>query len=71
MRSLKLSWRRILPLFALLLELQGRDEVSITRVLDQIFPDDDSEIGTASSARRWLEGVRHRLDVALAGEGAS
>jgi hypothetical protein len=62
---------RAAVLFALLLELQGRDEATITRVLDRVVdPDDVLETATASSARAALDGIRHRLDLALAVETA-
>jgi hypothetical protein len=62
---------RAAALFALLLELQGRDEAAITRILDATVGDDEPpEIETTREARGWLDGLRHRLDLALAGEGA-
>ncbi|MHC4079896.1 MAG: DUF2868 domain-containing protein [Planctomycetota bacterium] len=63
---------RAAALFALLLELQGRDEAAITRILDETVGDTEPpEIETAAAARGWLDEVRHRLDLALAGEAAS
>jgi hypothetical protein len=62
---------RAAALFALLLELQGRDEAAITRILDETVGDDEPpEIETAASARAWLDGLRHRLDLALGREAA-
>jgi hypothetical protein len=63
---------RAAALFALLLELQGRDEASITRILDEVVGEaEPSEIDTDIAARNWLDDIRHRLDLALAGEAAS
>jgi hypothetical protein len=63
---------RAAALFALLLELQGRDEVAITTILDETVGETEPpEIETAASARTWLDEMRHRLDLALAGEAAS
>jgi hypothetical protein len=59
-------------LFALLLELQGRDEGTITRILDRVIDQSHDDPGTsAESARRWLDDLRHRLDMALARESAT
>ena len=63
---------RSAALFALLLELQGRGEAAITRILDQVVGDqDDIALGDEPAARRWLDGLRHRLDLALAAEGGA
>jgi hypothetical protein len=63
---------RSAALFTLLLEMQGRDEVTITKVLDRaITPDDDFEMQSANEVRNWLEGLRHRFDLASASEGGS
>ncbi len=63
---------RSAALFALLLELQGHDETTITRILDRVVEADDAgAIGDVAGARRWLDGLRHRLDLALAAEAAS
>jgi len=64
---------RSATMFALLLELQGRDEATISRILDAALPDDgdeadDASLGDADQCRAWLAEVRHRLDLALAGE---
>ena len=60
---------RAAALFALLLELQGRDEVAITRILDQAIAQDAAiDVDALDAARRWLDDVRHRLDLALAKE---
>jgi hypothetical protein len=58
-------------LFALVLELQGRDEAAITGIIDKVTEGDDLPvIDTADAARVWLDTLRHRLDQALAAEGA-
>ncbi|MCH8823481.1 MAG: DUF2868 domain-containing protein [Planctomycetes bacterium] len=58
-------------LFALLLELQGRDETAITQVLEQVLDCDESvECDNAQSTERWLDDVRHRFDLALAKESS-
>jgi hypothetical protein len=63
---------RAAALFALLLELQGRPEASIARLLARALPEDgDGEVAPSADARAWLDGVRHRLDVAIAEEGSS
>ncbi len=60
---------RAAAMFALLLELQGRPEAQITRVLDRTAGGDEGPgIGEVRAARAWLEGLRHRLDLALAAE---
>jgi hypothetical protein len=61
---------RAAALFALLLELQGRDEATITRLLDRIIGDDDRPLNALNDVRAWLDALRHRLDIALA-EGAA
>jgi hypothetical protein len=62
---------RAAALFALLLELQGRDEAAITRILDETVGDEEPpEIETSAAARTWLDGLRHRLDLALGREAA-
>ena len=61
---------RAAALFALLLELQGRGESEITRLLDAALPENDDLAGAEPhAARAWLDDVRHRLDMALP-EGA-
>jgi hypothetical protein len=56
---------RASSLFAVTLELQSRDETTITRVLEQTFADDDVELTRASAIHNWLNACRHRFDVAL------
>ncbi len=57
-------------LFALLLELQGRGEAAITRVLDRALPaaHDQPDLDSPQALRAWLDGLRHRVDLALARE---
>ncbi len=57
-------------LFAVLLELQGRDEAAITRIIDQVAGDDVPVMEDAGAVRRWLDDLRHRLDLALSQEGS-
>lgn len=60
---------RTAALFALLLEVQGRDEVAITRILDRTLPEDgDLAVDSADTARVWLDDLRHRFDIALTKE---
>lgn len=56
-------------LFALVLELQGHDEVTITRIIDRVAEDEPPPISGPDAARRWLTALRQRLDLALAAEG--
>jgi hypothetical protein len=57
-------------LFAILLELQGRDETQITRIIDRTAGDNEPPvISNAHTARQWLDTLRHRLDLAEATEG--
>jgi hypothetical protein len=64
---------RSAALFAMLLEMQGRDEAIISRVLDRAIPDDLAEpsIPSAAQVRHWLDDLRHRFDVALEQETAA
>ena len=60
---------RTAALFALLLEVQGRDEVAITRILDRTLPEDgDLTVDSVDTARVWLDDLRHRFDIALTKE---
>jgi len=62
---------RSAALFALLLELQGRQEAAISRVLDRTLGDDegdDASLAGPDACARWLDEIRHRLDMALAAE---
>jgi hypothetical protein len=59
-------------LFALLLELQGYDEVTITRIIDRIALEEDlPAIDNAAGTRQWLDTLRHRFDLALIAEAVS
>jgi hypothetical protein len=61
---------RAAALFALVLELQGRSEARITELLEATLPDDQGgePIESAAGAASWLDGIRHRLDLALVAE---
>ena len=56
---------RAAALFSLLLELQGRDESSITRILDHVLDDHEEVIASATDAQHMLDRLRHRFDIAL------
>ena len=56
-------------LFTLVLELQGRDETTITRIIDRVAREDDPPLKDPGAARAWLEELRHRLDLVLTEEG--
>lgn len=57
-------------LFAMVLELQGHDEATITRVIDQVAIENEPPMITDSvAARIWLNTLRQRLDLALATKG--
>lgn len=59
-------------LFAILLELQGRDEAQITRIIDQVAGDKEPPIiGNAEAARQWLDTLHHRFERAEAAEGSA
>ncbi len=62
---------RSAALFAVLLELQGRDEVAITRIIDQVTLADDDSIVNRAAAREWLNALQQRLALALVAEGSS
>jgi hypothetical protein len=65
---------RSAALFALLLELQGRGEAAISRILDHTLADadvDDADLAGADAPAGWLDEVRHRFDLALAAEGSA
>ena len=55
-------------LFAVLLEIQGRGEEAITRILDVVANDDIPEMSDPAAVSRWLDSVRHRFDLALVRE---
>ncbi|MDZ4831605.1 MAG: DUF2868 domain-containing protein [Phycisphaerae bacterium] len=63
---------RAAALFALVLELQGRDESAITRILDRTFiAATDRELSDPAAVATWLAGVRHRAHQAIAQEGGA
>lgn len=56
-------------LFALLLELQGNDEIQITRTIDRVIGDTElPPIQTAEATRQWLDTLQARFD-AVRSEG--
>ena len=58
-------------LFVLVLELQGRGETAITRLIDQVAGADEPPVMVdAESAQVWLDALRHRLEQALVLEDA-
>ncbi len=58
--------------FAFVLELQGRQEASISRVLDATLSDlREIESTPTDRLRIWLDEARHRFDLALAAEERS
>jgi hypothetical protein len=59
---------RAAALLSLLLELQGREETQITRLLELTVAEDEGMLDSTDAARRWLDELRHRFDVALAKE---
>jgi hypothetical protein len=61
---------RSATLLAIVLELQGRDEASITRVLDASIPEEaeQAQLSSAADVQSWLGDTRHRMDLALARE---
>jgi hypothetical protein len=62
---------RAATLFAVLLELQGRSESAISAVLDEVFAESAPPLAERTDLGPWLDEVRHRFDLALAGEGRS
>jgi hypothetical protein len=59
-------------LFALLLELQGRDEIQITRIIDHVAGNQEPPaLSDSTAVHQWLDTLRHRFDLALAAERAS
>jgi hypothetical protein len=63
---------RAATLSALLLELQGRSEQAISRVLDRVLSgpgiEVDAPLDSVDDVRDWLEQVRHRYDLAITAE---
>lgn len=63
---------RAAALFALLLELQGWDETTITSILEDTVDDDGSTpLADASAVASWLNHLRHRFDLAVSRETGS
>lgn len=61
---------RAAALFAVVLELQGNDESTITRILDRTFePDEPSTLRSLDEVRAWFEIIRHRVESAQQAEG--
>jgi hypothetical protein len=53
-------------LFAIVLELQGRDETEITRIIDRVTVGEETpELRDLDSARAWLDTLLARFDRAL------
>jgi len=61
---------RAATLHALVLELQGRGETVISRVLEGTLEESlaDQSPSDAELVERWLTAIRHRYDIALAAE---
>lgn len=59
---------RSAAVLALLLELQGRSETVITRVLEKSLPEERPPFEDMDIVRAWLAELRHRFDVALSEE---
>jgi len=57
-------------LFALVLSLQGRDEATITRLLDQTLDSSPPVLADARAVRAWLTQLDKRLQQALAQDAA-
>ncbi|MBK8906438.1 MAG: DUF2868 domain-containing protein [Rhodospirillales bacterium] len=56
-------------LFALVLELQGRDEAEISRVLDRVLVEENPPpMADAEAAAAWLNTLAARFDAVVAGE---
>ena len=56
-------------LFAIVLELQGRDETDITRIIDRVAGDEDPlAMHDVEAIRVWLDALRARLALALEAE---
>jgi hypothetical protein len=52
-------------LFAIVLELQGRGESEIARVIDAVFHESDSRELTTALVRAYVDEVRHRFDLVM------
>ena len=57
-------------LFALVLNLQGRSEATISRILDQTLEPDSPRLPDSYAVRSWLNQVQDRLASVLAQEAA-
>lgn len=57
-------------LFALVLSLQGRDEHSITLILDQVLDEQTPQLPDTEAVRTWLATLQQRLNSVLAQEAA-
>ena len=59
-------------LFAIVLELQGRDETEITRIIDRVAGEEEPPtMRDLDTVRSWLDTLRGRLDLALQAERRS
>ena len=59
-------------LFAIVLELQGRSEVVITRILDRLAGEGDPPVlQNLDAVHRWLDELRQRLVLACQAEGVA
>jgi hypothetical protein len=62
---------RSAALFAMLLDLQGEPETTITRVLDRALEDDDAPVRAPADVRPWLDAQRRRFAAARAEAGVA
>jgi hypothetical protein len=62
---------RSATLFALVLELQGRPEERITRILARALPSDSEDRVSAATLGRWLADIRFRAERAIIDEDAT
>ncbi len=61
---------RAAVLFSLVLDAQGYDEVTITRLIDDAIGDDDADINSLADAQAWLDRVHTRYQTAQKREAA-
>lgn len=59
---------RAAAMFAVLLDLQGRDETTISRVLDKTFVIENDPAARGEALINWLDDLRRHYDMALASE---